>query len=252
MPSTGSHLHPGPRPGAGGAAATLTRRHPRRQPLPTPSNRAPCRKQRRRRTPAPTGTLVSALGLGPGYSLYPPPPAWPAAPHVSKTRLSASSSAAVAIGNLRHAPAGKKTGDRAIHRLPPAPRPLPWGWGRGCHLDPPPLAPPAAPHAFKSRPPPQAAPPWPTRAGRNKTRAYAAHLLPPAPQALPWGWGRGCSLYPPPPARPAALHASKSRLPASSSAAVAIIGHLHHAPAAKYRASVVSTGCNWHAQLRAT
>eukprot|EP00962_Isochrysis_galbana_P000513 scaffold148_cov144-Isochrysis_galbana.AAC.14 len=43
------------------------------------------------------------------------------------------------------------------------------------------------------------------RASHNKTRAYAAHLLPPAPQPLPWSWGCGCSLYPPPPARPAAL-----------------------------------------------
>eukprot|EP00962_Isochrysis_galbana_P023929 scaffold7306_cov124-Isochrysis_galbana.AAC.6 len=41
------------------------------------------------------------------------------------------------------------------------PQPPPWGWGRGCHLDPLPPALPAALHAFKSRPLPQAAPPWP-------------------------------------------------------------------------------------------
>eukprot|EP00962_Isochrysis_galbana_P061950 scaffold48573_cov348-Isochrysis_galbana.AAC.1 len=53
-------------------------------------------------------------------------------------------------------------------------------------------------------------------------------------------------LYPPPPARPAALHASKPRLPASSSAAKAQ-ARLRHAPGAIYRAPVVSTGCNRHA-----
>jgi len=82
----------------------------------------------------------------------------------------------------------------------------------------------------------------------EKSRAYAAHLLPPAPQPQPWGLGRGCSLYPPPPARPAAPHFSKSRPPASSSAAAAI-GHLHHAPAAINGATMPPTGSDRHPGL---
>eukprot|EP00962_Isochrysis_galbana_P016927 scaffold4851_cov126-Isochrysis_galbana.AAC.3 len=42
----------------------------------------------------------------------------------------------------------------------------------------------------------------PPRANRNYSRAYAAHLLPPARPAARWGWGPGCRLHPPPAARP--------------------------------------------------
>eukprot|EP00962_Isochrysis_galbana_P047796 scaffold19708_cov139-Isochrysis_galbana.AAC.2 len=57
------------------------------------------------------------------------------------------------------------------------------------------------------------------------------------------------ALYWPPPARPAAPHASKSRHPASSSADVAI-GNLHRAPADINRAPVPSTSSPRHPSLR--
>eukprot|EP00962_Isochrysis_galbana_P048679 scaffold20361_cov102-Isochrysis_galbana.AAC.16 len=57
----------------------------------------------------------------------------------------------------------------------------------------------------------------------------------PRPPGLRPGLGRGSRLYPPPPARPAAEHASNSRPPACCGAAVAI-GHFRHAPAARNRA----------------
>eukprot|EP00962_Isochrysis_galbana_P003016 scaffold842_cov112-Isochrysis_galbana.AAC.1 len=53
----------------------------------------------------------------------------------------------------------------------------------------------------------------PPRASRNYSRAYAAHLLPPARPAARWGWGPGYRLYSPPAARPAAATPRNSPLP---------------------------------------
>eukprot|EP00962_Isochrysis_galbana_P047967 scaffold19862_cov130-Isochrysis_galbana.AAC.3 len=84
-----------------------------------------------------------------------------------------------------------------------------------------------------SAPPCGHRPPSP-RASRNKPRAHAIHRLPPAPRPPPWGWRCGCGLYPPPPARPAAPHASKIHAPhlCGTEPPWPLIGHLRHAPAA--------------------
>eukprot|EP00962_Isochrysis_galbana_P004942 scaffold1363_cov144-Isochrysis_galbana.AAC.3 len=81
-----------------------------------------------------------------------------------------------------------------------------------------------------------------------RTKARVGHV---ATEKLRDERGSGCGwgLYWPPPARPAAPHASKSRHPASSSADVAI-GNLRRAPADINRAPVPSTGSPRHAGLR--
>eukprot|EP00962_Isochrysis_galbana_P037451 scaffold13104_cov196-Isochrysis_galbana.AAC.1 len=254
---------PRPSPWGCGCGCSLYPPPPARPSAPTPRKRAPPpsaappwpqTSTRLCHAPAPTGTPASALGLCVWMRTL------PAATRAASRLLRLENAPPrlqqrrrVAVGNLRHAPAG----NTACLCHPPAPTGTSASaLGLRMWLQPLPAATRAASRsdASKTRPPASSsAAVWPSATFATRQPeiplAYATHRLPPAPRPPPWGCGCGCSLYPPQPARPAAPTPRK-RAPSPPAAADVAIGNRRHAPAAIIRAPMPSTGSHRHLGLR--